>query len=331
MESQKGELQGGAFAVLYKGQVVYKTTFGYQKGHTGLITSTTLFPLASVSKPVAATAIALMVDQGALSFDETFKLPYLKYPVTLRNLLGHTTGYPFTGNAQIEQGMSRQKILEVLKTQTPKSKPGESYFYSNMIFGLVEEALNTKQSSLKSAIQNLKRTLKTEGFQLVPVDSHLEVAYPHGRDKTTENFLKPLPFPPYYPKAAPAAAGVFASIDGMIELFKLSFGYRSDLISQKTLDSLYKTSMTNHDVDKWQIGWQSDRDKFNSYYGLGWRILKPKEYPGKDLIFHSGFISGVSTFIGLIPDEDIGIIILINQQSPVALKGSIDFWGEFLN
>src|SRR5690349_23892761 len=72
LESQKGELQGGAFAVLYKGQVVYKTTFGYQKGHTGLITSTTLFPLASVSKPVAATAIALMVDQGTLSFDETF-------------------------------------------------------------------------------------------------------------------------------------------------------------------------------------------------------------------------------------------------------------------
>ncbi|HJD55489.1 MAG TPA: beta-lactamase family protein [Rickettsia endosymbiont of Pyrocoelia pectoralis] len=78
LESQKTELQGGAIAILYKGEVVYKTTFGMRKGNVGAITDKTLFPLESTSKAVSAMAIALMVDQGSLNFDETFTLPYLK-------------------------------------------------------------------------------------------------------------------------------------------------------------------------------------------------------------------------------------------------------------
>ncbi|MFV9936331.1 MAG: hypothetical protein AB8U84_03710 [Rickettsia endosymbiont of Haemaphysalis japonica] len=37
LELQKDELQGGAIAILYKGEVIYKTTFGNQKGNSGVI------------------------------------------------------------------------------------------------------------------------------------------------------------------------------------------------------------------------------------------------------------------------------------------------------
>ncbi|MEG8229883.1 hypothetical protein O6R16_02125, partial [Candidatus Rickettsia tasmanensis] len=43
----------------------------------------------------------------------------------------------------------------------------------------------------------------------------------------------------YYPKTVPASA-VFASIDGMIEIFTLSFGYKPNLIAKSTLDRMYK-------------------------------------------------------------------------------------------
>lgn len=323
LDAEKKELQGGAIAILYKGQVVYKSTFGNQKGNTGPITSSTLFPLASVSKPVTATALALMVDQGTLNFDEPFKLPYFTHAVTLRNILGHTTGYSFSGNSQIEQGMDRQKLLEVLKIQKPQCQPGKCYTYSNAIFGLVEEALNTKKLSLESAIENLRVALKTDEFQLISVDPHRDIAYPHANGKA-------LPLPPYYPKATPAAAGIFASLDGMIEFFKLSFGYRPDLISQATLDSLHAPLMSNKDIDKWNIKWQWDWKKVDSTYGLGWRTLKSNEHPGKDLIFHSGYLGGINTFIGFIPSQEIGIIILINQRSGIGLINSLNFWSEFL-
>ena len=133
LESQKNELQGGAIAIFHKGQVIYKSTFGKQNGNSGQITSTTLFPLASVSKVVSATSIALMVDKGILSFNEKFKLPCLKNPVSLSNILSHTTGYQFSGNAEVEQGMSRAKLLNTIKKQQPKGKPGQFYRYSNVM------------------------------------------------------------------------------------------------------------------------------------------------------------------------------------------------------
>ncbi|ABV75566.1 Beta-lactamase AmpC (Class C) [Rickettsia akari str. Hartford] len=83
LELQKDALQGGAIAILYKDEIIYKTMFGNQRVKSGVITDKTLFLLASVSKSVLATAIALMVDHGSLDFDEKFKLPYLKNIISL--------------------------------------------------------------------------------------------------------------------------------------------------------------------------------------------------------------------------------------------------------
>jgi beta-lactamase class C len=224
LETKKEVVQGGAVAILYQGNVVYKETFGNQKAETNPITSSTLFPLASVSKAVTSTAIALMVQQGRLSLNEKFKLPYLKNPVSLINILGHTTGYQFSGNKQIEQGVSRQKLLCTLQNQKPKSKPGRCYSYSNTTFSLVEEVLNKKGLSLREAIDNLRVTLKTNEIQIVPIDPKMEVAYPHSKKTFNgDDVVTQLPFPPYYPKTTPASAGIFASIDGMIEIFRLNF------------------------------------------------------------------------------------------------------------
>lgn len=331
-QSQQKHLQGGAIAVLYKGQVIYKSTFGNQKDNAGPITPNTMFPLASVSKPVSVAALALMIEEGTLHLDEKIKLSPEQKAVSLKNILSHTTGYSFSGNSQIEQGISRQKLLDHLKQQKPKCNPGACYSYSNTTFSLVEEVLNTHDKNLRTAITKLGMALKTNEIQVVPIKSDMEIAYPH-RKSNTGDYLQSLPFPPFYPKATPAAAGVFASLNGMIEVFKLSFGYRPDLISQKTLDYLHSPIISNRDIDgwvDWGIKWPYKVNEIESYYGLGWRILKAKDCPDKELIFHEGHIAGIVSFIGFIPSEQIGIIILINEKTPVAFQSSIDLWGEFL-
>jgi beta-lactamase class C len=332
IETQINQLQGGAIAILYKDQVIYKKTFGYQQNYYGpVITANTLFPLASISKSVSATALALMAENNLIDFDTHYRFSYFKNIVSLKNILSHTTGYQVTGSPQIEYGIPRQKILAQLKYQKPKCRAGECYFYSNLMYSLAEEALNTKGLSLQAAIQNLQTSLNTSGIQILPLEPNAEVAYPHNKIKKNIP-AKTLSFPRYYPKTVPAAAGVFASIDGMIEFFKLSFGYRPDLISQKTLLKLYTPVITNHDINRWhrcREEWPCARNKIGSYYGLGWRILKPKQYPKKDLIFHAGIIAGISTFIGYIPAEQLGIIILVNQNSCFPMQTGIKFWREF--
>jgi beta-lactamase class C len=360
LEADEDNLQGGAVAVLHYGQVVYKNTFGHRRGKEGAVTSKTLFPLASVSKPVSATALALLVQEGVLNLSETYQLPYLKYPVNLKHILSHTTGYKFSGNVLIERGLNRQKLLQQLKYHPPSCEPGGCYLYSNTTYSLIEEVLETKHLTLNDAIVKLRTALQTEGIQVVPLNPTSDVAYPHfkgkvqvGRKLVTHvskkskqgkknlkhkekyapvyaNGTKTLPFPPYYPKAAPAAAGVFASLDGMIELFKLQFGYRPDLISSKTLEQFYQPMVANNDFRKWNVELPHSR-QIQGYYGLGWRILRSHRHPDKDIIFHGGAISGIRSFVGYIPSEKIGVIILLNQNSGGALKRGLQFWGNYIS
>ncbi|MBP9721711.1 MAG: beta-lactamase family protein [Gammaproteobacteria bacterium] len=332
-EKEKNSISGGAIAVIYKGHVIYKNTFGHEKdSNSPKITSRTLFPLASVSKPVSATAVALLVANGVLNLDEKYNLPYLQNPVNIKNILGHTTGYKFSGNIEIEHGDKRDKILKLLKVQSPTCQPGECYSYSNTTFSLIEEALNTKNLDLQLAIKNLRIALNTDGIQVVPLPANMRVAYPHIVTNNRFSFFRRvLPFPKYYPKAAPAAAGVFASLDGMIEIFKFNFGYRPDLISKEILTLFHTPLSFNRDIARWHTKWPIPIRKIESYYGVGWRILKPKPYPDKNLIFHSGTISGIKTFIGFIPAEEIGIIVLTNENSNFCFKTGISFWGKFLN
>ena len=336
LEEDTKNLQGAAIAILYKGNLAYQATFGYRKDKIGIINAQTLFPLASVSKPVSAMAIALLIDSGILSLDQTLVTSYLKREINLTHILSHTTGYHFPGNPQIESGMQRHKLLELLKHEQPKCSPGACYRYSNTTFSLVEEILNTKQLSLNHAIQNLQMALGTDGIQTVPIDPGIAIAHPHiqhykSKKKITKK-LRSLPLPPYYPKATPAAAGIFASLDGMVEVFKLSFGYRPDLISQTTLNKFYTPVISNRDTDKWNMDHlPCSRKNIKSYYGLGWRILQSKAQPKKDLIYHAGYLAGISSFIGFLPAEEIGLIILVNQNSSIPFRSGIALWGDLLS
>ena len=332
IESEKNKQQGFALAILYKGKVIYKTTAGHQKGNKKPITDKTLFPLASVSKAVSATAIALMVENGKLNLDEKFKIPYIKSPINLSNILSHTTGYQFSGNRQIEQGMTRSALLNTLKTQKQNCKPGNCYRYSNATFSLVEEALNLKKLNLNLAIKNLNRTLNTQEIKLLKKDSESNFAYPHTKAIVNGKvFTKQLPFPPFYPKTAPASAGIFASINGMIEVYKLAFGYKPELLSKETSMRMLKPVISTKKAVNWNLNLPIDEKKLESQYALGWRVLKVKNSKNKDLIYHPGYINGVKSFIGYIPSKEVGIIILTNQDSKFALKNGINFWRIALN
>lgn len=330
-EIEKKNLHGGAIAIIQNGNVIYKTTFGRTRGKKSpLITSETLFPLASISKLVSATAIMLQVEKGTIFLDEQFRFSYLKYPVTLKHILSHTTGYYFPGNSDIEKGIHRNQLLQILKKQKPTKKPGHGYRYSNTLFSLLEEILKSKNLTFQDAIEELANTINTNGIKTIPLSSHHIIAHPHIQMDHYGTF-KTLPIPLFYPKTVPAAAGVFASLDGMIEFFKFCFGYQPQLITESTRTQLFQPIARNRDIDRWSgIPWPCSRHTIQSFYGLGCRILKANVCPEKTLIFHSGYLSGLSTFIGFIPSENIGIIILANQNSGISLKKGIEFWGTII-
>lgn len=115
----------------------------------------------------------------------------------------------------------------------------------------------------------------------------------------------------------------------MIEVYKLLFGYRPDLISRSILDKVYASKLTNSDTQKFRPPYPLG--DIESYYGLGMRTWKIKGCLNKDLIFHSGYIDGVTTFIGFIPSEEVGIVILVNNRTDFAVGSGFDLWKRLVN
>jgi beta-lactamase class C len=286
--------------------------------------------MASVSKAITSTALAVLVHDGRVNLDVSYAPPARPHPLlTLRHILSHTTGWAFTGTQQIESGQGRFKMLKAMFAQKPSCQPGQCYRYSNAAYSLVEEALNQKGLTLEGAINRLQQVLHTEELSLMPLPEGVAVAYPHrGMDSKSNHLACPLP--PYYPKAAPAAAGVFASLSAMVEIFRLQFGYYPDRLPTQVTAQFESPQIMSNDVRSWEGVWPCSLDRIDSRYALGWRVLRHKNASDRPLIFHSGFLSGALSFIGFIPHLGVGLVIMVNDHDDYPLSQGLALWHALL-
>jgi CubicO group peptidase (beta-lactamase class C family) len=172
---QQGTIKGCSFLVAHKGEIVYK------KAH-GAFTTDEQVPLASVSKPFAASALMALVDQGRVKLEDPVEkyLPEFKgikvegskspaRPMTIRHVLSHTAG--FWGNKRI----TREKMDLIRNSKRPLAEavkgiakyellyePGTKFLYSGSgycVAGRVAEAALGDQLFEKVAQDALFRPL----------------------------------------------------------------------------------------------------------------------------------------------------------------------------
>ncbi len=109
-------IAGCSFLIVHRGEVVFREAFGFADVELErAFTTNELVPIASVSKPVLASVVMALVDQGKLTLDDPVEkyLPEFKdmkvkggkspiHQMTIRHLLSHTAG--FWGNKRISAG-----------------------------------------------------------------------------------------------------------------------------------------------------------------------------------------------------------------------------------
>jgi CubicO group peptidase (beta-lactamase class C family) len=129
------EVPGVSVAVVVGGRLAWARGFGVREiGSTDSVSTTTLFQAASISKPIAATAILRMVDHGRLDLDvpvndylTSWKLPESAYtaeqPVTLRHLLSHGAGTTVWGFPGYEPGNPLPTLRQILDGLAPANTP----------------------------------------------------------------------------------------------------------------------------------------------------------------------------------------------------------------
>jgi beta-lactamase class C len=325
---KKLQALNGAIAIVYKNEIIYKSVFGFRNNKREKITSSTLFSLASASKPISATLVAHLVKQKKLSFDDPIHpvVIGLDSRILLKHLLSHSSGYmDHIGNKSVESGQSREQLVHLFGKKEINHPPGSRYSYSNVLFSLLENLIQQKTHS--TYIENMTKFLTQIGMQGESVcdlnPAHL-IAYPH---RMIKNKLISRNLPKLYTESVCSAAGLFLSIDQMANYANFMLGHNPQILDKKELDLLFQPQVEVTDIFwKWHLKWPFPVRELKSHYGLGWRTLEWKNNMKDRLIFHGGHLNGVSTFIGLLPEKDLGIVILSNQDALSGDSLGMDFW-----
>jgi CubicO group peptidase (beta-lactamase class C family) len=310
---------GIAVALVRDGQVVYLKGAGVKKaGGTDPVTPDTRFALASTSKAFTTTAMAMLVDEGKMQWDDPVRLrlpgfqladPLANELVTLRDIVSHRTGLSRNDALWYSTEWSRQEILRRIGF-VPLTKPFRSaYQYQNIMFLAAGEAVGhvsggTWEHFIAERIF-APLGMRNSGFDATDAQKAPDVATPH---IIRNNVVSETPWK-NVSNIGPAGS-LNSSVRDMSRWlrFQMAGGVWEGkrLVSEKQLRETQSPQMVIRDEVPWA---ELNPESTYSAYGLGWRL---NDYRGRLLISHGGAIDGFRAQVGFLPAEKLGFVILTN-------------------
>jgi CubicO group peptidase (beta-lactamase class C family) len=294
----------GNVLVAENGKIIYEKSFGYADFDTKILnTKNTVFPIASVSKTIAATAIFQLAQANKLEISDAAvkHLPQFPYPtITIQHLLSHTSGLPTynaffdsTRKQHPEKVFTNADFLDGLITNKKPLiyQPGEKGNYDNINFIVV--ALIIEKVSGMPFEDYIKK------YVLEPAGMTNTIFYPITKqyaEKIKFPFAHPHLFPHLYSDSLVKATSVpyvvnywtaygftgfgdYASTTGDLLKYDNAY-YNGRLVNEEILNSIFtpvKLNNGNNNPANFGLGWQIERDT-----SLG------------KVIYHSGAATGLS-------------------------------------
>ena len=300
---------GISVAVVKNGEYVWSAGFGMADLENSVpATSQTLYRLASVSKPITAVAAMQLWQQGKLDLDA----PVQKYcpafpekpegPITTRELLSHMAGIRHyqLGQALDPQIASIKHLkdpipggLDFFKNDALVSKPGAEFHYSTygytLIGCVIEGAAGSKYVDYvtKSVLTpaGMSSTQADDRFTIIPRRTRFYQKDENGHVLNADFLDSSYKIP---------GGGWLASAEDMAR-FEVAI-LNDTLVKRSTRDLM----------------WTATLDKDGAGYGLGWGVTKQGD---TGTFSHDGGQQGTSTFIAVVPEQKLGIVVLINMEA----------------
>lgn len=285
----------GSVAILKNKEVIYQKENGFENFETRKkLDSSSVFPIASISKQFTAAMIMIQQEAGTLSTEDevskylkSFQSPEFNN-ITIQQLLNHTSGISDFGNGLL-------------------AKPGKEFHYSNKGFRLLGEVL--EKVSGKTYDENLRDLFKKAGMTNSFSADHL--ASKNFAGAYTGNaavFQKVDHMPQRLAQSAISVpAGGILSTVGDLNRWNQAL-YNGKILNLKSLrDFGSKSADRNHPI----FG------KMDYGYGIMMNPGKPNAY------FHSGYVKGAPALNVYYPDTKTSVIILSNIAEETRGKNSI--------
>ncbi|MCL4247717.1 MAG: beta-lactamase family protein [Anaerolineae bacterium] len=303
---QTASIPGLALGVVRSDGVVYLQGYGIAGPDGRAVTPQTPFILGSTSKSITALAVMQLVEAGKIDLDApvTTYLPWFRTSdaaasaqITVRNLLYQDSGLPtyegrlgFGDNDQSRMALENG-IRDISSVQL-RQPVGQGYEYANEnydILGLIVQTVsgNSYEGYVRSAIFAPLQMSHSAASLSDPAAIDIATGYRYW-------FLWPLPFDAPYPRRMTPSGFLISSAEDMThyliaQLNEGTYGNQQLLSPQGTV--------TLHTPGPL------------SSYGMGWVIQGDS---GSTRIWHSGDTSNFHSNLLLLPDQQIGIVTLVN-------------------
>jgi CubicO group peptidase (beta-lactamase class C family) len=314
------KVPGAAIALVRQNRIESVTGFGVRKiGSTQPVDGNTVFAIGSNTKAFTSTALAMLVDEKKIGWDDPVQrhLPWLSLPepwvheLTIREILSHRSGYGSYQGDMLWVGSKydRREVLRRMALLTPATARARAYAYSNIMYILAGElfpaaaARSWEQFISDRLLTPLVMTRTTTSVSaLAALDN---VASPH---EARGAAVKALPFR-VVDNGAPAG-GINSTARDLAEWlrFQLADGLRDSvrLVSEPAL----RETKTPQTIIRGTGPARLFASTHFRAYGFGWVI---QDYRGRKIVWHIGGIGGMKSVIALVPEEQLGIVILTNR------------------
>ena len=326
------EVPGLAVAIVKDGKVLLSKGYGVRKlGESAPVDENTLFGIASNTKAFTSAALAMLVDEGKITWDDpvtkhlpSFQLydPYVTREMTIRDLLTHRSGLGLGAGDLLwwpPTDYSREEIIRRFRYVKPATSFRSRYAYDNvlyMIAGQIVAAVSGKSwdDFIKERIFN-PLGMTTSNTSIAALTGSRDAASPHARVEGTLKVIAPQPLENVGP-----AGSINSSVAEMAKwlIAQLNRGQLSDgrrLFSERQSREMW-SAQTITPLGDPPPHLAALKANFSAY-GLGWGLT---EYRGFKTVSHTGGLLGYVSRVTLVPDLNLGVVVLTNQQSGGAFQ-----------
>jgi CubicO group peptidase (beta-lactamase class C family) len=304
---------GIAVAVVMNGEEVWSEGFGMADLENSVpVTPQTLFRLASVSKPITATATMELWERHQLDLDAPVQkycpaFPKKEFPISTRQLLGHLGGirhYRSESEDDLESGNAKHFDdpimggLQFFANDPLVAKPGTEFHYSTQGFTVIGCAIEGA-SSEKYVDFVRENVFRPAGMTVTQWDDRVAVI-PHRTrfySKAKNGAVRNADFLDASYKIP--GGGWLSSADDMVK-FEIAI-LSERLMKRETRDTMWTSRPQPSRPDGRRVG-----------YALGWGT---SEVNGTTDYAHDGGQQGTSTSIIVVPERNAGVVVLINMDS----------------
>ncbi|MEV6491403.1 serine hydrolase, partial [Actinoplanes sp. NPDC051633] len=304
--AERHGVPGATLGILH-GDHLAEAAYGVLSRATGVpVTTDSLFHIGSITKVFTATLVMQLADEGTLDLDAPLAkvLPELALNdegITVRHLLRHTSGIDgdlFTDFGRGDDAVER--YVSALPGEAQLFPAGAAWSYCNSGFVLAGRVVERLTGATWDDVlrDRLLEPLGMDHTVTLPEEALLHrVAVGH---------LKGAPAKMWHFARAIGPAGIISSTAGDVLRFaRMHLRGGDGLLSPASA-----AAMTAHEVDV------PNPESLGDSWGLGWIRAS---WDGRRLYGHDGSTIGQTAFLKVLPDEDLAVVLLTNNDDGAGL------------